>query len=250
MTFDSLCRLAAAAGLASATAAASAQSVAPEVTVPLGSNCPPYGYGSTYGDVSGVVYDRHGGAYGAYYDGKVPARYPVERIPVQYLRYYPAAWYGLPGSTLPVVAPQVHMPTDTTQLGFYHQRVPTWMPVPGMIPPPPNPTALHTFTPMGYAGAGVAADGAVVSGADMSGSVSNERVISVRTLNTGSSHSNSGQTVTDPNEVPVPPAPSGSNELPLQPPPAPAAEPNAFMPPSDLEALPTIRPLMPVGLDE
>lgn len=245
MTFDSLCRLVAAAGLASATAAASAQTVAPEVTVPLGSNCPPYGYGSTYGDVSGVVYDHHGGAYPAYYNGHVPARYPVERIPVQYLRYYPAAWYGLPGSTLPVVAPQVHMPTDTTQLGFYYQRVPTWMPVPGMLPPPPNPTALHTFTPMGaYGAAGVSTDGSTATGS------SDEQVLSVRTLNTGSSHTNSGRTITDPNVTPVPPAPSSSNKLPLQPPPPPASEPNAFMAPSEIEALPEIRPLMPVGLDE
>src|SRR5690606_14167039 len=32
------------------------------------------------------------------------------------------------------------MPTDTTQLGYYYQRAPQWMPTPGMIPPPPWPS--------------------------------------------------------------------------------------------------------------
>ncbi|HEX6986153.1 MAG TPA: hypothetical protein VF170_12305, partial [Planctomycetaceae bacterium] len=226
MSFDSLRRVAAAAGLASATAAAGAQ-IPAEVTVPLGdsypaANCPSYGYGGVGYD-GGVVYDAHGGMYvGAYGYGTTPARNPVERIPVQYLRYYPAVWYGLPGSTLPVVAPQVHMPTDTTQLGFYYQRVPTWAPVPGMVPPPPNPSAYHSYMPMGYAAEGGIVAGTEYTGTTANGAVTNERVISVRPLTNGSkggAHSATGTTPTAPNVVPVPPGPNGGSELPLQPPP-------------------------------
>lgn len=241
MKLVSLSRFAAAAGVVSVTAAASAQYPS-TVTLPLGhshASSVTYG-GSQYGDVSGVVYDAHGGMYqGAYGYGATPPRNPVDRIPVQYLRYYPGAWYGLPGSTLPVVAPQVHMPTDTTQLGFYYQRVPTWVPVPGMVPPSPLAGGMN-----GY-GAGMSSDGSYVSN-------SNERVISVKTLSSGSttpSHSASGSTVTPPGVLPVPPAPSGSR-LPLQPPAAPAAEPNAFIPPSELEELPTIQPLFPVSIED
>lgn len=242
MRFDLLRRLAAAAGAASITAAAAAGSYPAEVTVPLGSSLPHQGYVSPYGDVSGgIVYDAHGGAhagYSAVSAGRaIPGRFPIERIPVQYLRYYPAVWYGLPGSTLPVVAPQVHMPTDTTQLGFYYQRVPTWMPVPGMVPPPPIPSQLHTFAPMGYDTTGIVTDG----------TVTNEQVISVRPLSSEPTHSASGKTFTDPNVVPTPPS---GDRLPLSPPPAPASEPNTFVPPSELEQLPAIQPLFPASLDE
>lgn len=246
MTVRSFRRLAAAAGLASATATASAQ-IAPEVTVPLGdsANCPQYGYGATgYGyGTGGVVYDAHGGVHDAYAAGAgyVPARYPVDRIPVQYLRYYPAVWYGLPGSTLPVVAPQVHMPTDTTQLGFYYQRVPTWVPVPGMVPGPPNPSLIHSYG-AGVTGAALTDPNAVIG----DGTVSNERVISTRPVSTNGGtksnvHTPAGKTTTDPNTAPVPP---GGSRLPLQPPVAPAAEPAAFSPPS------TPEPLLPVSTED
>lgn len=259
MRSDSFRRLAAAAGLASATAVAGAQ-IPAEVTMPLGdsysANCPPggYGYGATgygYGATGGVVYDHHGGQYDAYAaPGYIPpARYPVERIPVQYLRYYPAVWYGLPGSTLPVVAPQVHMPTDTTQLGFYYQRVPTWVPVPGMIPGPPNPDLIHSPGP-GVTGAALT-EGATVNGTLGNGPVTNEQVISTRPVPTGTpasaarakagAHTPSGTTIIDPNTVPTPP---GGSRLPLQPPAAPAAEPAAFVPP------PAPAPLVPVGVEE
>jgi hypothetical protein len=248
MKSDFLRRFAAAAGLASATAVAGAQ-IPAEVTVPLGDaypGCPQYGYGAN-GFGGGVVYDHHGGAYAAGYGyGQTPGRSPIERIPVQYLRYYPAVWYGLPGSTFPVVAPQVHMPTDTTQLGFYYQRVPTWAPVPGMVPPAPIPSAYHSY---GY-GAAAGANGEIVAGSETSG-VSNGEVISVRTLSSGSkapTHTPTGQTPFAPNTVPLPPGSNGASDLPLQPPPsAPAAEPSAFIPPSAPEPLPTIEPLFPAG---
>ncbi|QDT39613.1 hypothetical protein [Stratiformator vulcanicus] len=78
---------------------------------------------------------------------QLPVPYAIERDPVQYQRYYPSTYYGLPGSVHPQVLPIIATPTDTTQLGFYYQRVPTWTPVPGMIPPPPNPNYYHTRTP-------------------------------------------------------------------------------------------------------
>jgi hypothetical protein len=40
-------------------------------------------------------------------------------------------------------AQQVYMPTDTTQLGFYYQHAPRWLPAPGMIPAAPNPNDWH-----------------------------------------------------------------------------------------------------------
>ncbi|MEX0716857.1 MAG: hypothetical protein WD066_09730 [Planctomycetaceae bacterium] len=70
-----------------------------------------------------------------------PVKVPIHRIPVNYTNYYPTYWHGQPvpaGATAPVF-PQIAMPTDTTQLGYYYQRVPQWMPTPGMIPPPPFP---------------------------------------------------------------------------------------------------------------
>ena len=74
---------------------------------------------------------------------------PVKRrmynqVPVQYYRYWPDVWYGTPGAFTNIpVFPQVYTPTDTTQLGYYYQRVPTWQPSPGMLPPPPWPAHWH-----------------------------------------------------------------------------------------------------------
>lgn len=188
MRMKHLTILAASVGMAWATSTAGAQTIPPEQVVPLN-----YGY-----PTGQVIYGHLGGMYTTGYTGHFtpPARFPVERIPLQYLRYYPARWYGLPGSTLPAIAPQVHMPTDTTQLGFYYQRVPTWMPVPGMIPPPPNPAAYHSFRPIGYQ---TSAYGATSTGQYIS-----------------------SQPVTTRGGTQVTPVPAGT-ELPLKPPPAPAA---------------------------
>ncbi|QDT66065.1 hypothetical protein [Calycomorphotria hydatis] len=88
--------------------------------------------------------------YPADYGFNVPVPYPIEETPVQYWRYHPSAFYGEPGSVYPAVLPVVATPTDTTQLGYYYQRVPTWNQVPGMIPPPPNPAYYHQRAcPMG-----------------------------------------------------------------------------------------------------
>ena len=152
-------RMSAAAGLVALTAAATA-GTPPVVHMPLnGSTTTPVGY-TTSGYNSGYTtggfsdgYMQYGGTVNGpnVYYHPLPT-YPVERLPVQYLRYHPTQWYGLPGSMLPQVAPQVYMPTDTTQQGFYYQRVPTWQPVPGMFPPAPNPAMYNTYIPGGAIG--------------------------------------------------------------------------------------------------
>jgi hypothetical protein len=68
---------------------------------------------------------------------------PVYREAVVYYRYWPDKWYGEPGFNLRPTFPQVYMPTDTTQLGFYYARVPQWMPNPNMYPPAPRPEDWH-----------------------------------------------------------------------------------------------------------
>ena len=73
-----------------------------------------------------------------------PSAQMIQRTPVQYQRYYSNQYMGQPGPTGPANYPQIYMPTDTTQLGFYYQSVPTWQPRAGMIPPPPNPNMYHT----------------------------------------------------------------------------------------------------------
>jgi hypothetical protein len=75
-----------------------------------------------------------------------PGKVPMWRRGVAYNKFYPDAWTGSP--TAPAVpgmprAPWVYMPTDTTQLGFYYQHVPYWLPVGGMVPGAPNPNEWH-----------------------------------------------------------------------------------------------------------
>jgi hypothetical protein len=75
-----------------------------------------------------------------------PGKVAMWRRGVAYTKFFPDAWTGAPA--MPAVAglpraPWVYMPTDTTQLGFYYQQVPMWVPAPGMIPGPPNPTEWH-----------------------------------------------------------------------------------------------------------
>lgn len=88
-----------------------------------------------------------GCTHSADYGWTRPMKYPIRRIPVEYHRYWPTRWYGEPGTVPPPATnrgfPMVYMPTDTTQLGFYYQRVPQWRPNPAMIPPAPWPTQWH-----------------------------------------------------------------------------------------------------------
>ena len=60
----------------------------------------------------------------------------IYRLPVHYQRFWPTHWYGQPGAVYTPTFPMVYMPTDTTQLGFYYQRVPYWQPRPGLLPGP------------------------------------------------------------------------------------------------------------------
>jgi hypothetical protein len=81
-----------------------------------------------------------------------PAKFPIQRRGVQYSQYYPAAWYGTPGGGLQAAYPMVYQPTDTTQLGYYYQHVPFWMPNPNALPQRPIPAQWHTFAPASTAG--------------------------------------------------------------------------------------------------
>ncbi|QDU12139.1 hypothetical protein [Gimesia aquarii] len=114
-------------------------------------NCPP-GYSNRYdGDGTYRNYtSREGWAFlrkchtSPGHGWCPPSAQSIQRTPVQYQRYYSNQFMGQPGPTAAVNYPQVYMPTDTTQLGFYYQRVPSWQPRSGMIPPPPNPNMYHT----------------------------------------------------------------------------------------------------------
>jgi hypothetical protein len=117
-----------------------AQSSAPAATpAPAGSN----------GVVSDASYDGtcdDGGGHRCYCPTRgfhPPTIAPVYRDAVVYYHYWPAKWYGQPGWNLQPQFPQIYMPTDTTQLGFYYQRVPQWLPNPAMYPPAPRPSDWH-----------------------------------------------------------------------------------------------------------
>ncbi len=87
-----------------------------------------------------------------------PRIYPVYRVPVQYLRYWPQRWYGDPRrgvSSSQPYAPMVYQPTDTTQLGYYYQHAPSWQRNPGMLPAGPHPRRYHQFD---FSWRGAAAD--------------------------------------------------------------------------------------------
>ncbi len=80
-----------------------------------------------------------------------PTQTPIVRVPVEYQRYWPTHWTGEPRSGEPRSAgekpipryPTVFMPTDTTQLGYYYQRVPQWKAVNAALPPEPWPAHWH-----------------------------------------------------------------------------------------------------------
>lgn len=76
-----------------------------------------------------------------------PSQRPYFRQPVSYQHNYPASWTGGTPSGYAGHRPAVYTPTDTTQLGYYYQKAPAWIPVPGMIPPAPQPTEWHYYGP-------------------------------------------------------------------------------------------------------
>lgn len=74
-----------------------------------------------------------------------PAKRPIYRQDVVYQKMFPDAWTGMEApeaSGLPR-PPVVYMPTDTTQLGYYSQKVPYWQPNQAMSPPAPVPSQWH-----------------------------------------------------------------------------------------------------------
>lgn len=116
----------------------------PNAYCPTG-NCPtgrcPHCWGSRFGHCNGY-YCKRSPDYGY----TPPAKYPLLQRGVQYSEYYPAQWYG----TGPIPAPQapmVYQPTDTTQLGFYYQHVPFWMPAPYRLPQRPIPAEWNITGP-------------------------------------------------------------------------------------------------------
>lgn len=73
-----------------------------------------------------------------------PAKRPIYRRPVSYVNYYPGQPGVQPGAyTQQQPMPAVYWPTDTTQLGYYYQTVPQWMPNRAMQPAVPNPNQWH-----------------------------------------------------------------------------------------------------------
>ena len=76
----------------------------------------------------------------------VPGKWPVSRQYVTYTQYTPNDWYGAGTAkqSQPVRSyPVIGQPTDTAQMGYYYQQVPTWQPRPEMLPPKPDPRQWH-----------------------------------------------------------------------------------------------------------
>ena len=73
------------------------------------------------------------------YGWSPPAKVPVRRQNVTYANYGPNAWTGNgAGGQAAQSRPIIATPTDTTQLGYYYQHVPTWQPK-NILPVPSVP---------------------------------------------------------------------------------------------------------------
>lgn len=82
-----------------------------------------------------------------------PAHMPVNYDGAWYGSYLPEHAYGTPGGGFIASYPTVYQPTDTTQLGYYYNKVPTWQSRSGMIPGVPYPGDYHArVCPQGAAG--------------------------------------------------------------------------------------------------
>jgi len=73
-----------------------------------------------------------------------PVNMPVNHNWAWYGLSAPQAPYGAPGGGFIAQHPSVYQPTDTTQLGYYYHKVPTWQPQPGRLPGVPNPAMFHS----------------------------------------------------------------------------------------------------------
>ncbi|MFM7057439.1 MAG: hypothetical protein ACKO2P_11020, partial [Planctomycetota bacterium] len=72
-----------------------------------------------------------------------PVNMPVNYNWAWYGLSAPQAPYGAPGGGFIAQHPSVYQPTDTTQLGYYYHKVPTWQCQPGRVPGVPNPALFH-----------------------------------------------------------------------------------------------------------
>jgi hypothetical protein len=82
-----------------------------------------------------------------------PAHMPVNYDGAWYGCYLPQHAYGTPGGGFIANYPTVYQPTDTTQLGYYYNKVPTWQTRSDMIPGVPYPGDYHArVCPQGGAG--------------------------------------------------------------------------------------------------
>ena len=82
-----------------------------------------------------------------------PTHMPVNYDGAWYGSYLPDHAYGTPGGGFIANYPTVYQPTDTTQLGYYYNKVPTWQSRSDMIPGVPHPSDYHArVCPQGGAG--------------------------------------------------------------------------------------------------
>ena len=82
-----------------------------------------------------------------------PTHMPVNYDGAWYGSYLPQHAYGTPGGGFIANYPTVYQPTDTTQLGYYYTKVPTWQSRSDMIPGVPYPSNYHArVCPQGGAG--------------------------------------------------------------------------------------------------
>ena len=72
-----------------------------------------------------------------------PTHMPVNYDGAWYGSYLPQHAYGTPGGGFIANYPTVYQPTDTTQLGYYYNKVPTWQSRSDMIPGVPYPSRFH-----------------------------------------------------------------------------------------------------------
>jgi hypothetical protein len=73
-----------------------------------------------------------------------PVNLPVNHNWAWYGLSAPHAPYGSPNGGFIGQYPSVYQPTDTTQLGYYYHKVPTWQSQPGRLPAPPVPSHFHS----------------------------------------------------------------------------------------------------------
>lgn len=152
-----------------------------------------------------------------------PGKHPRPRVAATYRRWFPPTWTGEGAyAEAGYRYPMVYTPTDTTQLGYYHQRVPVWERRAGMIPPVPYPEQFHVpnFGHCGQCGYAGGHYGEIAGGYPI-----------------GESHPH-GQAVPEGGPVEAPPA-----QTQPAPEPAPAAEPKpeSYVPPAP-EAAPEAPP--------